>query len=107
MIVRTLIALGALAVAGALPASAAVAPATDAAVSHPAAALVLARHGADDGANHDKNDDKGHHKRGSGHASASDAAPIVLARHGADDGKSHDKNDDKGGRRGRGRGKDD
>ncbi len=50
----------------------------------------LARQGADDGPNHDANDDKGGRAGG----------------HGADDSAAHDRNDDKGGRKG-GHGADD
>jgi hypothetical protein len=70
--------------------------------------IVVAKHGADDGAGHDRGDNRG---RGRGkddgphHAwqvpAGSDG--MLLARNGADDGAGHDRNDN----RGRGRGKDD
>ena len=86
------------------------------------ALLVLARHGADDGPNHDANDDRGRRgkKGGKGRGRGADDGPnhtdlgtgLILARRGADDGPNHDANDDRGrrgkkGGKGRGRGADD
>jgi hypothetical protein len=67
-----------------------------------------ARRGADDGPNHDANDDHGndgpaHTRRGAddgpGHDAADDHGidPGQSARRGADDGAGHDANDDRGG----------
>ncbi len=66
--------------------------------------MVLARRGADDGANHDAGDDRGRRGRGTddgaGHTAVTVTPPFQMARHGADDGASHDAGDDRGGRRG-------
>lgn len=84
--------------------------------------LILAKHGADDGPNHDVGDDRGRRGKngGKGRGRGADDGPnhtdrgtgLILAKHGADDGPNHDVGDDRGrrgknGRKGRGRGADD
>ncbi|HEX2592301.1 MAG TPA: hypothetical protein VHL34_12435 [Rhizomicrobium sp.] len=94
------------------------------AVEHVAREAAPARHGADDGANHDvgergqhrgrggdntSTDDRGQHRgRGADDGAnhdANDDRAAAAPRRGADDGATHDAKDDKGGGKGgRGRG---
>ena len=89
--------------------------------------LILARRGADDGANHDNGggrgrgrddganharngaDDGAQHDQGRGHDNGAAAAPggVAPAPQGVDDGVNHDQGNDQGRGRGRGRGRND
>lgn len=102
---KTIILSAALLVAGAGMASAAVAPTEDPALSAITIAAqtidlsqAVARRGADDGVNHDANDDnhRNRHRRGRG------GDDDRGGRGGHDDGPNHDLNDDHGGDRGKG-----
>ncbi len=105
----------------AMPASAAVGNANAEQITAATSAkqFILARRGADDGANHDKNDDRGrgrddganHARNGADDGAAHNANDTRKggeganhARNGADDGAGHDAGDDRGRGRGRGRG---
>jgi hypothetical protein len=73
----------------------------------PDMSTLLARRSADDGPNHDVNDDRGRGRggRNRGYSDEVGHDAAVLARRGADDGPNHDVGDDRGrGRGGRNRG---
>jgi hypothetical protein len=87
------------------PAAAPVAPVAQAAQAAPAApaatpssrgATAEARHGADDGPNHDANDDHGGDRSGSDDGSDRSGSDDGSGRSGHDDGSGHDAGDDHG-----------